>query len=117
MSLSILAGAPRLGTTVHRSTEVRRVGTMSTIQRLRLVGATLALLAAITCTQVLGDVSKDRSPMQPACRKDSGPRDVKVGESLAASKFAEQPVVAYKTRSGELVVGAQLKPDLCAALT
>src|SRR5438132_6198452 len=110
MSLSILAGAPRQGTTDHRSTEVRRVGTMFTVQKLRLVGATLALLAAITCSQVLGDVSKDRAPMQPSSRKDAGTGDVKVGESLAAAKFAEHPVVAYQTRAGELVFGAQIKP-------
>jgi hypothetical protein len=91
---------------------------MSYVQRLRLIGiAGLALAGIITCTQVWGDAAGSRpSPIQPLGRKDTGPHELKAGESLAAARFAEQPVVSYMNRKGETIFGAQIRPDLGAAV-
>src|SRR5438876_10467557 len=87
---------------------------MSIVQRLRLVGVTLALTGVVTCAQVWGDVASARRPLQSAGRKDGAPGELKAGESFAAAKFAEQPVVAYRKATGEIVFGAQVRPDLGA---
>src|SRR5262249_48654765 len=80
-------------------------------QRLWLVGSALALAGVITSTAVWGDPADGRRPMQTKV-KDGAPAELKSGESQAAARFAEKPVVSYTTSKGERVFGAQLKPDL-----
>jgi hypothetical protein len=80
---------------------------MSTFQRLKLVGAALAVAGVITCTQVFGDASRNTGPMQPAAS------NLKIAEGLAATKFA-QPFVCYQARSGDTFFGAQIQPKLAS---
>src|SRR5262245_51191717 len=89
---------------------------MSTVQRLRLIGVALALAGIITCAQVWGDAAGSRSPLQPLGRKDGASRELKAGDSLAAARFAQNPVVSYSNRKGELLFGAQVRPDLGATV-
>src|SRR5882724_7274915 len=109
MSLQQLR-APRQGTQ-NITLEVRRVGTMSTVHRLKLAGAVFALAGAVVCTQVWGDASGGRNPMQPPKGRTDAP-EVRLGDRLVTDKFAESPIIAYRTSQGETLIAAQLKPAL-----
>src|SRR5581483_6808199 len=98
-------------------TTYQGVRTMTTPRRLRAAGATLALVAAATCSHVWG-TPKDSPPRKPnllagAIRtpQDPGatPDDVTPG-----GRFAKQPVVTYQTLQGELHFALQLAPKLPA---
>jgi len=89
---------------------------MSTVQRLRLIGAAIALAGVIVGTQVWGDAAGRRSePQKIVDRKDGAPLELKAGQSSVAARFAEQPVVSYATSNGEVIFGAQIRPNLGAA--
>ncbi|HEV3145288.1 MAG TPA: vWA domain-containing protein, partial [Gemmataceae bacterium] len=83
---------------------------MSTVHRLKLVGAVLGLAIIITCSHVWGDSSNKREPLMTKSRTDVP--EVKLGEGLAAGKFAQQSIVSYRTTKGELLFGAQIQPKL-----
>ena len=85
---------------------------MSTVHRLKLVGAVLGLAILITCSHVWGDSSSKREPLMSKGRTDVP--ELKLGEGLAAGKFAQQSIVAYRTTKGELLFGAQIQPKLDA---
>jgi len=88
---------------------------MSTVNRLRLAGAGLSLAAVITCSHVWGDGANKPLPLQPTSRSEVSGSASRAGESLVAAKFAQQPVVSYKSENGDVVFGAQIKPDLGSA--
>ncbi|HKB36789.1 MAG TPA: hypothetical protein VKD72_10060, partial [Gemmataceae bacterium] len=89
---------------------------MIQVRRLGGLGAALALVALITCTQVRGGPGKDRE--QEDFRK--GGKDLEarkvadnnLEDDLAASKFATQPVVVYDTRGGDRDFGWTIKAPL-----
>src|SRR6266487_3796162 len=88
------------------SSSVQGVLDMIQVRRLGAIGAVLALVAVITCTQVLGGAGKDDALKK---RRASGtepeggkaPAD-DLANDLAATKFAEQKVVVYQTRDKDL---------------
>src|SRR5262245_13954234 len=110
MSLKEASWRPRQGTTDHNPKRLRRVGTMTTVHRLKIAGAFLALAGAIVCTQVWGDASGRRKSQPTNARTDAG--EGGLGERLVTDKFAGSPVVAYTTSKGETLVAVQLKPTL-----
>src|SRR5262249_2633928 len=83
---------------------------MSTVHRLKLVGAVLGLAIIITCSHVWGDSSNKREPLMSKGRTDVP--EVKLGDGLAAGKFAQHSIVSYRTTKGELLFGAQIEPKL-----
>src|SRR5262245_19796731 len=90
---------------------------MSYVQRLRLVGAAKAIAGVIVGAQVWGDAAgRSSKPQTIADRKDGAPRELKAGQSSVAARFAEQPVVSYATSNGEVIFGAQIRPNLGAAV-
>src|SRR5436190_17737201 len=95
------------------SSSVQGVLDMIQVRRLGAVGAALALVAVITCTQVLGGPGKDdalkkwrKSGIEPENGK--APAD-DLAADLAATKFAQQKVVVYQTRDNDVTFGWQLQ--------
>jgi hypothetical protein len=84
---------------------------MTTVQRLKLAGALLSLAGAIICTQVWGDGSGRRETMQPTAGRTDA-QELRLGERLVTDKFAESPIVSYRTTQGETIIAAQVKPAL-----
>jgi tetratricopeptide (TPR) repeat protein len=86
---------------------------MSTVQRLRLVAAMLALAAAITCSHVWGDAAGRRAKPQTTANQD-GSRRVSATEDTTnlAQRFAEKPVISYQTTDGQQLFGAQIRVQL-----
>ena len=92
---------------------------MIQVRRLGAIGAALALVAVITCTQVWGGPDKDaalkkwrQSGTDPEGRK--APAD-DLANDLAAAKFAEQKVVVYQPHDKDPIVGWQIKLALKAS--
>src|SRR5262245_63636528 len=85
---------------------------MTTVRRLRAVGAAVAIAGAITCSHVWGDATGGNAKPRPG-RADLAAviSEVKLG---AADKFARQSVVSYRTQAGETLLGAQIKPAIPA---
>jgi len=86
---------------------------MTTIRRLTAVSTMLAVLAAITCSQVWGDPVR-KPPSDPIA---SGSKTVPAGdralnEDLASSKFSTQKVLTYRTKDGDFLAALQLQPKL-----
>src|SRR5438445_708945 len=82
---------------------------MTHVRRLSAVAAVLAVAALYTLTAVRGGPGKDgarnlleREDNKPALEQDN----------LAATKFAERPVVTYVTKDGKTVFGWQVKPAI-----
>src|SRR5262245_30045849 len=89
---------------------------MIQVRRLGGLGAALALVALITCTQVRGGPGKDdelknirKSGKEQAGRNAA---DDNLETDLAATKFAEQKVVVYQMRKDGLAFGWQVKTAL-----
>jgi len=92
---------------------------MIQVRRLGAVGAALALVVVITCTQVLGGPGKDDA-LAKWRKSGTGPESGKapaddLADDLAATKFAEQKVVVYQTRDNDVTFGWQLKLAIKAA--
>jgi hypothetical protein len=90
---------------------------MTTPRRLRAAGATLALLAAATCSTVWGD-SSGRPPrkldsLAGAIRTPHDAGDLSAADS--GGRFAKQPVVTYQTLQADLLFAWQLQPQLPAS--
>src|SRR6516164_2187181 len=86
---------------------------MTTIRRLTAVSTMLAVLAAITCSQVWGDPVR-KPPSDPIA---SGSKTVPAGdralnEDLASSKFSTQKVLTYRTKDDDFLAALQLQPKL-----
>src|SRR5579871_3372051 len=86
---------------------------MSTVCRLKAAGAILALIAAVTCSQVWGDpagrarrnpkIDDAISTLKPAAPGDDAP-----------GAFSRDPVVTYQALDGDLHFALQLQPKLPA---
>lgn len=87
---------------------------MSTNRRLSIVGAVLALTSVVACSQVWGDsVPKPRQqPVVNGSQTLSGKMEPTPTRDLAASKFAAQAIVTYRTELGELLFALQIQPKL-----
>src|SRR5688572_24024607 len=85
-------------------------------RRLLAVGSALALAAAaLLGSQVLGGPGlegKDRLA-STGSQKPEPVADRRFNEELA-SRFADQPVIAYQTRTGDTLFGLQVQPKLAA---
>lgn len=89
---------------------------MIQVRRLGVVGAVLALVAVITCTQVRGGPDKDDA-LKKWRKSGTEPEGGKVpaddlADDLAATKFAQEKVVVYQTRDNDWTFGWQIKPAL-----
>src|SRR5262249_51118111 len=87
--------------------------TMTLGRRLLAVSGLLTLIAAISLSQVLGEPARDKE--NERWRADSNrpvSKTNQFAEELAASKFAESPVVTYRTTEGETLFALQVKPAL-----
>jgi hypothetical protein len=85
---------------------------MTHVRRLVAVGAVLALVVVYTCSHVLGDPSRDKNRFHPS--DGNGPAaQIGIAEEQARSRFADQTVVTYRTKDGELLFALQLqaKPE------
>ncbi|HEY8506174.1 MAG TPA: vWA domain-containing protein, partial [Gemmataceae bacterium] len=80
---------------------------MTFVTRLKVATALLGVAAAVTCTQVLGDSSRDDGPLGA-----KSPAADRWADGLAASKFANTPVLTYETGKGEHLFALQLRPGL-----
>src|SRR5438105_1503107 len=90
---------------------------MTAVRRLWPIGAFLALGAIITCSQVWGDPTRSRDyPKSSTLEDRTGFRmaDADLPENLAASKFADHPVVRYTSQNGDNYVALQIRPELPA---
>jgi hypothetical protein len=84
---------------------------MTHVRRLVAVGAFLALVVVYTCSHVLGDPSREKNGFQPSDANTTAATAVPA-EELARSRFADQPVVTYRTKDGELLFAHQLQATL-----
>jgi tetratricopeptide (TPR) repeat protein len=87
---------------------------MSTVCRLKAAGAILALITAVTCSQVWGDPAGRgrRSTKIDDAIRTLKPADA--ADDLPGGKFARQPVVTYQALDGDLHFALQLQPKLPA---
>jgi hypothetical protein len=83
---------------------------MTHVRRLVAVGAVLALVVVYTCSHVLGDPSRDKNRFHPTDGSAAAP--AAAAEEQARSRFADQPVVTYRTKDGELLFALQLQAKL-----
>jgi tetratricopeptide (TPR) repeat protein len=88
---------------------------MTIPRRLYAAGASLALLAAATCTSVWGD-SSGAAPRKLSAFAGviRSPQDVAAVDTVGG-KFTKQPLIAYETLKGELNFALQLAPQLPAS--
>src|SRR5262245_10985950 len=84
---------------------------MRTVQRLKLAGTAVTLTGVIVGSYVWGDGSGKRAPLQPSSGQKDAP-EIRLGDGLAAGKFARNAAVTYTTQAGDTLVGAQVKPSL-----
>src|SRR2546423_7862398 len=101
------------------SSSAQGVLDMIQVRRLGAIGAVLALVAIITCTQVLGGAGKDdalkkRRAARTEAEGGKAPPD-DLAKDPAPTQVAPQKGVVYQTRDKELPLGWQLKPGLQAA--
>ena len=83
---------------------------MTTPRRHHVAGATLALLAAITCSHVWGDSAAKRTAPNQLAAAIRTP-DVNTPDDIGG-RFAKQPVVTYRPVSGDDHFALQLKATL-----
>ena len=86
---------------------------MIQVRRLGAVAAALGLVALITCTQVHGGPGKDdelKKWRASGSEPQGGKAPDDLDDDLAATKFAQQKVVAFQAREGGLHIGWQIQP-------
>src|SRR5262249_59003547 len=92
------------------------VSAMTERCRLLAVGAILALAAVVSFSHVWGEPARNKELDKWRAEGDQPTAaDRQFGEDLAASKFAQNPVVTYRTQEGETFFALQVKPDLARA--
>ena len=88
---------------------------MTTVRRLTLLSAFLALVALLTTAHVWGESGKTKDKLRPD-RNEPAPVKVqnKLAEDLAHTKFSGKNVVTYQTLDGTMLFGLQVQPKLDA---
>jgi hypothetical protein len=88
---------------------------MTIVKRLRLLTAVLgtAAASAVIGTTVFGDITSSGSG-QKATLRTAKPDGVAAADNFTQSKFATQPALTYKQRSGKTSFAWQVKPTLAA---
>ena len=87
---------------------------MRRVRRHLAAGAVLVLAAVLTCAHVLGEPARDPSGKirfggsKPVTR-DTG---LDLYAELNTTRFADQPVLTYRTQDGELLFALQVQPKL-----
>src|SRR5437660_1096217 len=84
-------------------------------RRLLAVGAILALAAIVSYSHVWGEPARNKELDKWRAEGDKpAPTAAEraLGEDLAASKFAQNVVVTYRTQEGETYFALQVKPEL-----
>src|SRR5262249_45758740 len=86
---------------------------MTVVRRLMSVGALVALLALIALSHVWGEPARDKDQkFRPGSGKLAADAGQQLMDDLAANKFAEQPLVTYRTREGETLFALQASAKL-----
>ena len=88
---------------------------MTTVRRLMLLSAFLALVALLTTAHVWGDSGNSKGKRLPD-RNEPAPAAVqkKLVDDLAHTKFSGKNVVTYQTKDGTILFGLQVQPKLDA---
>src|SRR2546430_2643918 len=84
-------------------------------RRLLAVSAILALAAIVSYSHVWGEPARNKELDKWRAEGDkpaATAADRQFGEDLASSKFAQNPVVTYRTQEGETFFALQVKPEL-----
>src|SRR5262245_61768717 len=87
---------------------------MTVGRRLLTAGAFLALAVVICYSHVWGEPARDKENEKWRAERDKpvSRNDRQFAEELAASKFADNPVVTYRNPQGETLFALQVKPEL-----
>jgi hypothetical protein len=90
---------------------------MTSIRRFGAVGAILTLAVVVSSSQVFGEPnSKARQPSLATGSKAIPEQAAdSLAKDLAATKFADRPVLTYRTKDGNLLFALQIKPKLDTA--
>jgi tetratricopeptide (TPR) repeat protein len=82
-------------------------------RRLLAVGTILSLAAVIACSQVWGETGADKDKEHRSSPLQQGDDAARLfADELKANRFADQPLVTYKTTKGDILFAAQLQPRL-----
>jgi hypothetical protein len=87
---------------------------MTSVRRLKVVGAALALAAIVTNQHIWGEAADQAPSRRPTAQRFNPPdqSDENLAEDLANSKFAKENVLSYRTTEGDVLFALQLKPKL-----
>jgi tetratricopeptide (TPR) repeat protein len=87
---------------------------MSIGRRLLATGVVLALVGLLSYSHVLGEAAKnpDREKWRAEGERPAAEPGGPVAEEIAACKFADKPVVTYRTLAGETLFALQVQPAL-----
>jgi len=89
---------------------------MTTVRRLMVLGAVLALVAIITRTPLMGDPT-DNDPLRSKLSSDKSGKNQTAEQTLeqvAAAKFAQDGVLTYEKKDGGLLFAVKVQPKLDA---
>jgi tetratricopeptide (TPR) repeat protein len=83
-------------------------------RRLLAVGTILSLAAVIACSQVWGETgaNKDKEHRSTDLKQGEDAANRLFDEELKANRFADQPLVTFKTPKGDTLFGYQVQPRL-----
>ncbi len=89
---------------------------MFAVRRLLAVGSVLALIAVLASTRLWGETAPERGKVLHNSTGLQRPGDdgtgQQIAEELSLSRFADRPLVLYRTEQGETLMALQLKPKL-----
>jgi len=85
---------------------------MFAVRRLLAVGTVLSLIAVLASACLWGEPGAERSKILHNSTGLQKPPDDRVGKERSLSRFADRPLVLYRTEQGETLMALQLKPRL-----
>src|SRR6516164_882398 len=88
---------------------------MFAVRRLLAVGTVLSLAAVVASSHLWGEPGPGKGPNIHGSTGLQKPADPAVAEEPAPSRFADRPLVLYRTAEGETLMALQLKPKLSPA--